>query len=57
MITTNIWILMIVFLNLATLLIHLIKHGQDRDSKYHAGVAFVTVLINMFIYYMAGLFK
>lgn len=57
MIITNIWILVIVFLNLAVLLIHLIKHGQDRNSKYHFGAAFVAFLINMFLYYMSGLFK
>tara|TARA_R110000772_G_scaffold62137_5_gene139687 strand:- start:17261 stop:17401 length:141 start_codon:yes stop_codon:yes gene_type:complete len=44
-------------MNLISFGVHLGKHGQKKKGKYDGGVAFLALLLVLFLYYKAGIFN
>ncbi len=32
------------------------KHGENKNNKYNAWISMITLIINIILYYYAGLF-
>lgn len=47
-------LLAIMFIDLG---IHIARHGKYRDDKYNGWVALLAVIINLVLFYYAGLFN